>query len=714
MREATLYTRRKRSLSGAKLKKAFHLRSSFHLIILLIIITSCKTPEYSWNKPILIPASFIDVLYDLGNTKEFDEISNVTADFETVNKYYLANPATVWVRLDTDQIIPYFDSYFLSLIGNAEEIDVFYYKTGQGWTRLRSGVNLPIDSRSIQLSHPVFSLEGIERGQPIFIRLFRPVVSLISLEHKATAATRDYNTTFYSSLLLGILLFIITINLYRGVSSKNWIFILYSFYVLTFFATILVFNSINMIHLVFDISPYTKHQLNNAFVLLMNLAGAWYGIVFLNLRQKGRVYYFILLSLIILFIIFYVIITINPTLGLIFANLGLAILTITLLAAGIDKWIQGEKYVSYYVVAYAIFAGISISYTWLRNTDPTYPYLDDVPMFFYGFVIEVLLINLSLNQKIDLERQQAIDSQAKYHTQLMELKSNQNSLLEEKVKERTKELERTLADLKNAQDHLVKSEKMAALGVLTAGIAHEINNPVNFVYAGANSLRDNLKEIREVLNAYDEVNAKNAKNKLSQIDDLKSKVDYEKLIEYVDRSTDNVLKGAERTSEIVKGLKSFSRADDGKLVTTDIHECLDNTLVLLLNQYKDRIQISRKYGKVRKIQGSPGKLSQVFVNVLGNAIQAIEGKGKINISTKTEKRGSKSYVRVSIKDTGKGIALNEQKRIFEPFYTTKEVGQGTGLGLSISHSIIEEHGGKIEVESEEGAGTEFRIFLPVN
>lgn len=269
-------------------------------------------------------------------------------------------------------------------------------------------------------------------------------------------------------------------------------------------------------------------------------------------------------------------------------------------------------------------------------------------------------------------------------------------------------------DLASAQGQLIQAEKMASLGVLTAGIAHEINNPVNFVSAGINSLEDNLKDVKKVLDAYEKVDLSNAKEKLPEIAQIKSQLQYDRLLQFVDRSAINIRKGAERTSEIISSLRSFSRVDADEILLTDIHESLDNTLLLLKNQYKDHIAIVKHYDEIPKIECFSGKINQVFVNVLANAIQAIKKQGTITIATKKLKMADKDFVEITIKDTGEGIDDEMKKRIFEPFFTTKNVGEGTGLGLSISHGIIEKHSGTIEVKSEKGKYTTFSIKLPVN
>lgn len=271
------------------------------------------------------------------------------------------------------------------------------------------------------------------------------------------------------------------------------------------------------------------------------------------------------------------------------------------------------------------------------------------------------------------------------------------------------ELQKTLENLKQAQTQLVQSEKMASLGQLVAGIAHEINNPVNFISAGVESLATNLEEIRQVLDIYHKITADNVEGKLNEIEELKAKVEYKEAIREINKLIDSIKNGTKRTTEIVRGLRTFSRLDEDILKMADIHEGLDSTLILLHNKYKNRIEIVKNYGNLQLIECYPGQLNQVFMNLLSNAIDAIDDKGVITIYTSM----SNSWIEVRIKDTGQGIPENIKEKIFDPFFTTKGVGKGTGLGLSISQSIIEKHRGTIDVKSVKGKGTEFVISLPV-
>jgi len=326
-----------------------------------------------------------------------------------------------------------------------------------------------------------------------------------------------------------------------------------------------------------------------------------------------------------------------------------------------------------------------------------------------------LLRNFEAKQYLDLKVQRRTAEVEKQKQEIEEINEELRQQQEElqttndTLENQKEELQKTLENLKLTQSQLVQSEKMASIGQLVAGIAHEINNPVTFISAGVDALNTNLEEVRQVLDIYHRVTPNNAKEKLKEIEELKEQIDYKQTIREIDKLVNSVKTGTERTTEIVKGLRTFSRLDEDVLKIADIHEGLDSTLILLRNKYKEHIEIEKQYGDIPEIECYPGQLNQVFMNILSNAIDAINDKGTIAINT-SKSIGS---VSVSIKDTGKGIPEEIQSKIFEPFFTTKEVGQGTGLGLSICHSIIEKHSGSIEVNSKAGKGSEFVIIVPV-
>lgn len=276
------------------------------------------------------------------------------------------------------------------------------------------------------------------------------------------------------------------------------------------------------------------------------------------------------------------------------------------------------------------------------------------------------------------------------------------------------ELRKLLNELQQAQTQLVQSEKMASLGVLTAGIAHEINNAINFVASGIHVLEQNLKQVTPVINKVRKLK-KDDENLHEQIDkliDVKDKVGYNDIQKMIKEVVKNIKVGAERTTEIVKGLRTFSVSDSETLTKVDVKGEVEVALLLLNNKIKGRINLVHDFDpQMEPIDGYKGQLGQVFLNILGNAVDALENSDNPEISIKATQ--TKNQLRIEIADNGPGIRGEHMDRIFDPFYTTKKIGVGTGLGLSIAYGIIEQHKGTISVSSEPGKGATFTILLPL-
>ena len=282
-------------------------------------------------------------------------------------------------------------------------------------------------------------------------------------------------------------------------------------------------------------------------------------------------------------------------------------------------------------------------------------------------------------------------------------------MLNTQLEKQKSELNKTLKDLTQYQTQLVQSEKMASLGQLTAGVAHELNNPLNFISTSIKPLQRNIEDLLTVLNKYISViEEKKLSAGFGVVEELKETLNFTYLVKETQNLLKGINEGASRSAHIVKDLRTFSRMDENEIKGVNIHEGIDSTLLLIGNMMQDRITIHKNYGKIKHVECLPGKLNQVFMNILTNSILAIEGKGDIFIETDSIDDKAK----ISIRDTGKGMSSKIREHIFEPFFTTRAVGKGTGLGLSISYSIIEEHRGTIEVYSEQGKGSEFIIMLP--
>jgi two-component system, NtrC family, sensor kinase len=299
------------------------------------------------------------------------------------------------------------------------------------------------------------------------------------------------------------------------------------------------------------------------------------------------------------------------------------------------------------------------------------------------------------------------------------------------LSDQLKEANTRLADMnrnleKKVQDQtalLIQSEKMASIGLLAAGVAHEINNPISYVNGNLSALKKYGRNIVHLLQTYrhledgvQQCGDRDLCRQLEEIRQFKTSESIDFILEDIDALVDESLEGVDRVRKIVMDLKTFSRIDETESAAIDINACLDATLNIIWNEIKYHAEVIKAYEELPEMIGYPQKISQVFMNILINAAKAISGKGTIHISTrylKAGRRRSDERIVVAIADDGMGIPAALLGRIFDPFFTTKPVGEGIGLGLSISYDIIKAHGGTIRVASEEGKGTAFTIDLPV-
>jgi two-component system NtrC family sensor kinase len=272
-------------------------------------------------------------------------------------------------------------------------------------------------------------------------------------------------------------------------------------------------------------------------------------------------------------------------------------------------------------------------------------------------------------------------------------------------------LQNAYDELKAAQSQFVQQEKMASIGQLAAGVAHEINNPIGFVTSNLGTLKKYLGRVTEFLQKQTEIFPREAGDERTiRLAEVRRQLKIEPILEDLPSLLAESLDGVERVRKIVQNLKSFSRVDQFDHSLADINRCLDDTLNIIWNELKYKCTLKKEYGDLPLTRCYPQQLNQVFMNLLVNAAQAIESKGEIVITT----RASETEITIAIADSGSGIPPEDQNRIFEPFFTTKEVGKGTGLGLSITYDIVtKKHGGTIMVASEPGKGTTFVVTLPV-
>jgi len=304
-------------------------------------------------------------------------------------------------------------------------------------------------------------------------------------------------------------------------------------------------------------------------------------------------------------------------------------------------------------------------------------------------------------------------SRIKSGERITQLESRHHTL-QAKLVVKNKKLDEALQHLKTTQAQAVQAEKMASIGQLAAGVAHEINNPIGFIGSNLEALTDYFKDYETLLERYRNLgqmisgNGKQAQEELEAIRELELELEIDYLKKDIPELLEDCIDGTKRVGRIVADLKNFAHPGNDRQMLIDINQGLESTLNVVANELKYKASVHKEFQEIPPVEGFPQKLNQVFMNILVNAAQAIEEKGQITIRTSAEG----GQVHVAISDTGSGIAPEHLTKIFDPFFTTKDVGKGTGLGMNIAYNIVKEHGGGIQVESELGKGTCFTVSLP--
>lgn len=629
---------------------------------------------------------------------------------------------TVWVKFTIKNNTP-LDKLVLNLDYPIMDKAHFYtLKDGRIIDSLNAGEIYPFYSRQYHYTSYLYDL-NIQQGasQTVLMKLESGEQIMIPLKIGSSVNILDEirNKDLIFGIFFGIIFVVFFYNLFIYFTVKDKVYLYYVVYVL--------FVALTQTHLhgypykyLWPQIPWIPINGMYLFPAIVGFAIAEFLISFLKVKTyfPGSLYFLRFVQTIYI---------IGITVGLCgFLNASQKIiqpnamlLTLGILVIAIVIFLRGNRSAKFFLVAWFVFLmGVCV---FLLKELGILPY-NQFTVYFMpaGVAVESILLSLALADRINILKKEKEESQA--HALAISQENEKiirehSVMLEQRVEERTQELQKTneqlnatLNHLKETQSHLVNSEKMASLGQLTAGVAHEINNPINFVSSNIHPLQRDMDDIFTLMNKYEElIQTKVSNGDLQELKKLKQELEPEFLKEEINYLLKGIGEGAQRTATIVKGLRNFSRVDENSFKYTDINEGLDSTLVLLNNAIKDRIEVVKDYGELPLVECYAGKINQLFMNILNNATQAIEDKGTITIQTRREG----DHVVIKISDTGSGMDEDTKNKLFDPFYTTKEVGVGTGLGMSIAYGIIETHNGSIDVESELGKGTTFIIVLPI-
>jgi two-component system, NtrC family, sensor kinase len=519
---------------------------------------------------------------------------------------------------------------------------------------------------------------------------------------------------------IGIILIMAVYNLILFIIVRDLSYLYYIFYIIFLGLSQILIRG-------YGISFFVSKKtiLNNYYIpftqILFGYSIILFASEFLQLKQNLKSYfkfYYLLYAAYTLALI--AIITDHVLLANNLITISASLTAISLLSLGGLLYIKGFRPAQYFMFGWSLFlVSMLISIAHHRGFIVHNEFTSNI--IIYSSTLQLMLFSVALADKINFYRRQNNETQllaltiAKENERLI---TEQNILLESEVNARTQQLiqtnqdlSSTIEDLKSTQMKLVETEKMASLGQLTAGVAHEINNPINFVSSNVKPLRLDFLEIFSFLDKYKDDGEISNKKSVEQ----KPDIDLAFLKKEILSLLDGIEEGANRTTEIVQSLRTFSRTDELISKSIDINKAVLNTLILLRSSIPYNIEIKPVLNKLPLLNCYPGKINQVLMNLINNGIQAIKAKEhQDNESVMIVTADYPDRITIEITDTGIGMNSEVKQRIFEPFFTTKIVGEGTGLGLSIVFGIIEDHHGIISVESEPGKGTTFTISLPKN
>ncbi len=708
---------------------------ALRIILFLTVLfpfAQCYGDDIDFYGKKTVAGKFIEIYEDESNKKTISELDTslfVQSHVETPN--FGLSKSAFWIKLKITNRTSE-ENILLELA--SPMIDLCELYAGETRKLLQSNSeNLPFRQRKINDPNLVFELK-VPQGQTktFFLKILasEQLILPLIINSPKEFYQDSLNKEILAGIQIGILLVMILYNLFIYFSVKEESYLYYVLYILFIGLTQLTLTGYTYKYL----WPDTPAFNNLAYVMFPALAGI-FTILFIKKFLHTSAKSPILHHMLTIISFGYLLALVTRVLG--FDLISFRIIDIMALSGAIVTLIitvrlsffKNYRPAKFFLTAWLVFLVGLILYI-VRNLNML-PYNDFTNYSMQvGTIIEVILLSFALADKINIlkkERELSQEQALRVSLENEKIIREQNISLEKKVAERTieltqtnQDLEDTLNKLKDAQSQLIESEKMASLGQLTAGIAHEINNPINFVSSNIRPLRRDIDDVLEILSEFDEMQQVDSfegiQTKLTKIEKLKEELDLDYIKTEIGLLLTGMEDGARRTVEIVKGLKVFSRVDESDLNFVNLNEGIESTLVILNYQMGTNLELNKNLGSIPNVECYGGKMNQVFMNILTNSIYAVQ-KGNLTdrkptIWVKTFLKDSE-HVTISIKDNGSGMSPEVKAKIYDPFFTTKDVGEGTGLGLSIVFKIIEVHYGTIEVISEVNQGTEFVITLPI-
>lgn len=590
--------------------------------------------------------------------------------------------------------------------------------------------HLPFSSRKYNDPNYIYDIH-IEPGQTrvYYLRIVSkmPVILPVYVTQPQQQFIEVAKEYLFSGTYMGIVLIMVVYNLFLFLSIRDRGYAYYVIYVMFVGLTQVGLKGFNF-QFLWPGWPAFENISVILFAAISGIAAIFFTIQFLEVKKYFRRLYYMLLVLAGLFALSLVYLFISAHTAFLIMQSATTLSSLGLfLVACYAVWkLPVVSSARFFLFAWtALIAG---SLIFILKDYGVLPYnMATTYSVQLASAVEMALLSFGLANRINILKREKDQSRlaalriAKENSRIIK---EQNIVLEQKVKERTEELvvkneelNTTLEDLQQAQMQLVESEKMASLGQLTAGIAHEINNPINFVTGNIGPLRRDVDILLQTIHMLEDFQKMDisADEKIRRTEAFKEEQDFDYLKMEINHLLKGINEGASRTAEIVKSLRIFSRLDEADLKLADLNEGLESTIIIV-NNMLNHVEVVRNYGTLPLINCYPGKLNQVFLNIISNALFAISEKfgetsgGKLTVSTSCDD----NYAWITIEDNGTGMSEETKRKIFDPFFTTKDVGQGTGLGMSIAFNTIQKHNGSISVETQQGAGTKFTLQLPIH
>ena len=671
----------------------------------------------------------VSVLEDKNREWSAQQVLSMPFTAEATNTLnYGLTKSAYWLKIKITNLSD--DDDLLFKIQNGTITEATMYDLPLKGVERHIGDLVPFSAREYNTQFPVYRvrLPRGTRGEYLLRLATNAVMDIpMTVDKEVTVLESINNDQLFFGIYFGIIMvmFFYNIFIYLTVRDKNYLYyVMYILVVGLLQATLKGYSS----KFLWPESAVLKLQVPNILIALSGVFSIFFVFNFLNLRRYSKTLFYALWAL---NVAYFAGIIVSLTGNFVMAQQmlqGIAgLVAITMMIAGIFIYRKGYRPAIFFTVSWSFFlAGVVIYILKDAGVFPFNTFTSNAILI--GSSLEVALLSFALADKINTYRKEKEESQA---IALEALKENekiiteQNIVLERKVNERThelnlsnQELNKAMKELKEAETQLVESEKMASLGQLTAGIAHEINNPINFVTSNVKPLNRDVHMLLDTVDTMEKLVYEDipVEEKRKQIEEYKSDIDYDYLKDEIGQLLHGIGEGASRTAEIVKGLRIFSRLDEDDLKKADINEGLDSTLIIANNLFSNVVKVEKQYNNLPLIECYPGKLNQVFLNMISNAVYAIKkqhGEKEGGLLTIKTYLSDDNYLAISIADNGTGMDENTRKKLFEPFFTTKDVGEGTGLGMSIAYNTIIKHNGLIEINSELGKGTEFIIKLPL-